>query len=428
MLGYVEIFVTLCYNIIVTKSSDRLILHCDLNNFYASVECVTHPEWKNIPLAVAGNPEQRHGVILAKNEIAKRSGIKTGDTIWQAKQKQPDLKCVPPHFSEYMRYSKQVFDIYTRFTSQVEPFGPDECWLDVTASTRIFGTGKQMADSIRETVKAETGLTLSAGVSFNKVFAKMASDLRKPDATTVVMRTNYKRVLWELPVSEMLMVGKRTAAKLNKLNIYTVGDLAAADVNMLKSHFGIVGEKLHASANGNDSEPVREYVDRREEKSVGHGMTATRDLYEYSEAEALITYLADKVAYRMRKGGLRGGGVCLGLRSYDLKHITRSKKLPRSTCASADIRAAAFALLHESWHENVALRTITVSVYDIDRTAAVQLDMFGGEKADKSEALEKAIDSIRAKYGEDAIFRAGIPGTDFIYDKNDDEDFLPFKR
>ena len=197
---------------------------------------------------------------------------------------------------------------------------------------------------------------------------------------------------------------------------------------MLKTHFGIAGEKLYKSANGDDDEPVREYVSHREEKSVGHGMTATRDLITYADAEALITYLCDKVAYRMRKNGLRGGGVALGLRSYDLKYFSRSKQLPRSTCASADIRDAAISLLHENWREDVALRTITVSVYDVTRTDAVQLNMFDCGKTDKSESLEKAIDKIRHKYGENAIYRAGIPGADFIYDKNDDEDFLPFKR
>lgn len=418
----------LYYMYSMANASDRLILHCDLNNFYASVECAEHPEWKDVPLAVAGNPEKRHGVILAKNELAKKKGIKTGDTIWQAKQKEPALVCVPPHFSEYMRFSKQVFEIYTRFTSQVEPFGPDECWLDVSASTRLFGNGKQIADTIRETVKKETGLTCSAGVSFNKVFAKMASDLKKPDATTVIMRTSFRKILWALPVSDMLMVGKRTAEKLNKLNIYTVGDLANADRALLKSHFGIVGEKLHDYANGLDNEPVREYVQKREEKSVGHGMTATRDLTTYADAEALITFLSDKVAHRMRKQNVRGSGVCLGLRSFALKHVTRQKTLSRATCASADIRAAAISLLHENWNEDPPLRTITVSVYDLSRLDAVQMGMFDDSSAAKAENLEKAIDDIRRKYGDAAIYRAGIGGNDFLYDKNDDEDFLPFQR
>lgn len=407
---------------------DRLILHSDLNNFYASVECVTHPEWREIPLAVAGNPEKRHGVILAKNELAKSKGIKTGDVIWQAKQKEPALLCVPPHFSLYMQYSKQVFDIYTRFTSQVEPFGPDECWLDVTASTKLFGTGSQIADKIRETVKAETGLTCSVGVSFNKVFAKMASDLRKPDATTVVTRVNFRSVLWQLPVGDMLMVGKKTAQKLNKLNIFTVGDLANADRGMLRSHFGIVGERLHDNACGMDGEPVREYWGSREEKSIGHGMTATHDLGTYAEAEALITYLCDKVAYRMRKAGVRGKGVSLGLRSFELHHLSRQKLLPVETCASADIREAAFELLHESWQENIPLRTITVAVFALSHDGAVQMSLFDSRKTERAESLEKAIDELRKKYGEDIVYRAGIPGADFIYDKNDDEDFLPFKR
>lgn len=412
----------------MVKSSDRLILHCDLNNFYASVECVKHPEWRDIPLAVAGNPEKRHGVILAKNELAKKTGIKTGDTIWQAKQKEPNLLCVPPHFSEYMDFSNRVFEIYTRFTSQVEAFGPDECWLDVTASTSLFGTGKQIADKIRETVKRETGLTCSAGVSFNKVFAKMASDLKKPDATTVITRVNYRETLWPLPVSDMLMVGRKTAEKLGKLNIRTVGELANADRALMRSHFGINGERLVDNANGLDSEHVREYVQKREEKSVGHGMTATRDLNKYSEVEALITYLSDKVAHRMRKANLRAKGVSLGLRSFRLSHITRQKPLFYPTCASEDIRTAAIELLHENWFEDIPLRTVTVSVYDVSRGDSVQLSLFDDGKNERAENLEKAIDAIRKKYGDSAIMRAGVSGNDFIYDKNDDEDFLPFKR
>lgn len=408
---------------------DRVILHCDLNNFYASVECVLNPALKDIPLAVSGNPEKRHGVILAKNELAKKAGVKTGDVIWEAKQKEPSLKCVPPHFSHYMEYSSRVFDIYTRFTSRVEPFGPDECWLDCTGSVKLFGSGEKIAGVIRETVKKETGLTVSVGVSFNKVFAKLGSDMKKPDGTTVIGRGNFRGKIWPLPASDMLMIGKKTAAALKKLNILTIGDIAAADTALLRAHFGINGEKMKNNALGLDCEPVREYNKSKTAESFGHGMTATRDLSVYEEADVLIAYLAEKVAFRMRKAGVRGYGVHLTLRSSMLTHASRQTKLSYPVCAGRDIEAAAGKLLRDLWKQDYPIRTVTVSVFDLVPEPEVgQISMFDGEKHEKVENLEKTIDKIRSKYGHNTIGRAGLSGADFIYDKNDDEDFLPFKR
>ena len=408
---------------------DRLILHCDLNNFYASVECLLNPEIRDKPVAVTGDPEKRHGVILAKNEIAKKAGIKTGDVIWQAKQKQPDLICVKPHFSLYSEYSKRVFDIYTEFTDQVEPFGPDECWLDCTGSQKLFGSGKIMADTIRNVVFERTGLTISVGVSFNKTFAKMASDLKKPDATTVIDRSNYKKRLWTLPVGDMLMVGRKTEAQLKLFGIHTVGDLANADPALLKAKFGVNGEKLRQNALGEDDSTVRQYIKSREVESVGHGMTSIRDLWTYKDVETLITYLADKVATRLRKNDFRGYGIHLDVRRSDLTHKSRQKTLNSPICTAKDIVSECKALLREIWKEDCALRTIAVSVFSlVPISNCGQISFFGDEERNKNERLENAIDGIRKKYGHDKIVLAGVIGTDFIYDKNDDEDFLPFKR
>lgn len=408
---------------------DRLILHCDLNNFYASVECLSHPEWVDVPLAVAGNPEKRHGVVLAKNELAKSFGVKTGDVIWEAQQKAPSLKVVPPHFSDYMDYSKRVFDIYTDFTCYVEPFGPDECWLDCTGSVKLFGDGETIANKIRAKVYKETGLTLSVGVSFNKVFAKIGSDLKKPDAVTVISRENFKEKLWGLPVGDMLYVGRKTTEKLLKLNIRTIGELAQADVGMLKAHFGVIGERMHVYANGEDGESVREYVKSRKVESVGHGMTAVRDISLYDDAKALIYYLSEKIAARMRKYGVRGCGISLDIRSGELKHVSHQKKLPVPTYATREIAEAAFALLKDIWNGSPPLRTLTVAVYDlIPFGGAIQTSMFDDKPNEKEEALERAVDGIRERYGKTSIVRANLLGKDFIYDKTDDEDFLPFKR
>ena len=408
---------------------DKLILHCDLNNFYASVECLLNPEIRDKPVAVTGDPDKRHGVILAKNEIAKRAGVKTGDVIWQAKQKEPALLCVKPHFSLYSDYSQRVFNIYTEFTDQVEPFGPDECWLDCTGSQNLFGSGKIMADTIRRTVFERTGLTISVGVSFNKTFAKMASDLKKPDATTVINRGNYKKLLWPLPVGDMLMVGKKTEATLNLLGIKTVGDLACADPSVLTAKLGVNGEKLRKNALGEDKDSVRVYIKSREVESVGHGMTSVRDLWKYSEVDTLISYLADKVATRLRKYGFRGYGVHLDVRKGDLTHKSRQKTLNSPICTAKDIVEACKNLLRDVWHEECAVRTVSISVFTLVPLAECgQISFFDDDKRDKNERLENAIDKIRSKYGHDKIVLAGVVGTDFIYDKNDDEDFLPFKR
>ncbi len=408
--------------------ADRVILHCDLNNFYASAECITNSEWRNVPLAVCGNPELRHGVVLAKNEIAKKYGIKTGDVIWQAKQKAPDLVTVPPHFDLYMAYSKQMFALYNDFTDMVEPFGADECWLDVTGSQKIFGDGVKIADSIRARVKRESGLTCSVGVSFNKVFAKLGSDLKKPDATTVIDRSNFKRLIWGLNADEMLMVGRRIYAHLLKLNITTIGDLANADPVMLKSHFGINGLKMKAFANGEDTEPVREAVKSRDVKSIGHGMTAVRDIETLSDARDLIYYLSEKVAARMRRSGYRGSLVSVGMRDNTLFSIVRQHALPVPTYSSTEIAECALKVFGENWNGD-PMRTVTVSVSKLEGVDEPrQMSFFDDEsRNDKLEKLDETLDKINSKYGS-VVHRASLVGKDFIYDKNDAEDFLPFQR
>ncbi len=403
---------------------DRIILHCDLNNFYASVECALNPELKGVPLAVAGSKENRHGVVLAKNEIAKSYGVKTGDVIWQAEQKCPGLQVVTPHFDNYMKYSDAVFELYTHYTDMVEPFGSDECWLDVTGCTRLFGSGKEIADSIRERVKQEFGLTLSVGVSFNKVFAKLGSDLKKPDATTVISRENYRELIWPLPASDMLMVGRKTSEKLKKLNIFIIGDLAAASESLLVSHLGVNGKHILLSARGEDSDPVRKAHLSRQIKSVGHGMTAVKDITLDEDGKALIFYLAGLVASRMRKYKVKGSGVAIHVRFSDLSGVSKQMTVPPLN-TSDKITEAAFKMYKSLAVKPV--RTITVSVFGLSSDEYVQTSMFDTEET-KNERLEKAIDKIRSKYGKNSINRATLIDRDFIYDKTDNEDFLPFKR
>ncbi len=408
--------------------TDRVILHCDLNNFYASAECITHKEWRDVPLAVCGNPKLRHGVVLAKNELAKKFGVRTGDVIWQAKQKAPDLVVVEPHFDLYMSYSKQMFKLYNDYTDMVEPFGADECWLDVTGSRKLFGDGKTIADSIRERVKKESGLTCSVGVSFNKVFAKLGSDLKKPDATTVIDRENYKRLVWKLPANEMLMIGKHTYERLQKLNIKTIGDLACADESVLKSYFGINGSKMRAAARGDDTEPVREAAKSRDAKSMGHGMTTVRDIRNLEEARDLIYYLSEKVSARMRKGNVRGSLVTVCMRDNNLFSIVRQRPLDMPTYSSTEIAECALAVFADNW-DGTPMRTVTVGVSKLMRDDAPRQLSFLADSVrnDRLEKLDETLDRLNDKYGH-VVHRASLIGKDFIYDKTDAEDFLPFQR
>lgn len=406
------------------------VLHCDLNNFYASVEQVVNPELRCKYLAVSGNPETRSGIILAKNTAAKNMGVQTGEPIWQAKQKCPELVCVPPHFEYYVHYSKRVREIYERYTDKVEGFGLDECWLDVTHS-KIFGTPTEIAEKIRKEVKQKTGLTVSVGVSFTKTFAKLGSDLKKPDATTVISRDNYRDIVWRLPVNAMLNVGRHTEYKLNAMGIYTLGDLANASLLALKKKFGIVGEKLYCAARGEDVEEVSEYNEQREIKSVGHGTTTLRDVMNYSDADKVIFVLSDMVATRLRRYGLQGEVVSLDIRRNDLTHESRQHKI-RATQVADDIYHTATKLLREMWRESTfdkPLRSLSVRMSSLGEVCqGYQLSLFD-EHGEKDMQLEYSLDKIRKKFGFKAITRASLLDNDLVSDKFfGEEDLLPFKR
>lgn len=403
-------------------------MHSDMNNFYASVECSLKPELKNVPVAVCGDPKQRHGIVLAKNEIAKKLGVSTGDVIWQAKQKAPDLVVVEPHFDMYMSYSNKLFDLYNQFTDRVEPFGADECWLDCTGSTKLFGSGTSIADTIRSRVKEEFGLTCSVGVSFNKVFAKLASDMKKPDATILITKDNFKRKIYPMPVEDLIMVGRKTKVALNKLGVNTIGDLAVAPENVLKAHFGINGLKLKQYALGNDTEPVREAVAVRNAKSMGHSMTMPQDISSREQARDVLYYLAGRLAKRMRTNNVRGSLVYLSIRYSDLTWTGKQENMERPTYASDDIVRYALELFDMLW-DGSPIRSMGVSMSKLVTTdSPIQLSLFDTPATDKMERIDDAIDKINAKFGNDCVCRASELGKDYIYDKNVSEDFLPFKR
>lgn len=388
---------------------DRTILHCDMDGFYASVELLNHPELRNLPVAVCGNPDNRHGIILAKNMPAKKYGIKTAETVWQAKKKCPALQLLPPHHRKYKEYSLKINEIYRRFTDMVEPFSIDESWLDVSASLKLFGNGKEIADTIRNTVRKELGLTLSVGVSFNKIFAKMGSDYNKPDGTTIISRENYKEILWPMNVRKMFFVGSATADKLGKAGIETIGALALADKGLLTALLGKQGTMLFEYANGLDSSPVSLYTEREKIKSVGNGTTFRRDLQGMEDIKIAVTALSDTVASRLRKYQMKGLGVKVDIKDPAFKVISRQKQLDVPTNLSEEISRLAIEIIQSSWNLRNPIRMLTITAIHLcDETESEQLSLFDMDAShrEKGEKVARTIDDIRAKFGGKSI----VPG------------------
>jgi len=390
---------------------DRTILHSDLNNFFASVECARDASLKDVPVAVAGDEEMRHGVVLAKNYIAKGFGITTGEPIWSAKRKCKDLVLVPPHYEDYVAYSRAVREIYLSYTDQVEPFSIDECWLDVTASRGLFGNGKTIADDIRARIARELGVTVSIGVSFNKIFAKIGSDLKKPDATTVISKDNYKDILYPLPASVMLFAGPATVARLKKYSIETVGDVARADVDFLKTILGKNGETLWIHANGLEASPVRRLEDIPEVKSVSNGITAPHDLTTLEDTKVTLYLLCESVSARLREKGLIARTVKLGVRENDLHHSDHQCKMPIPGRTTKAIFDCCMKLLAD-FPPAKPIRALSVGAYDLDRSGTEQFSFFeDAENMRRQEKLETTIDNLRSKFGHGVISR-GISMTD----------------
>ena len=388
---------------------ERIILHCDLNCFFASVELLHLPQLRALPVAVCGDPASRHGIVLAKNEPAKRQGVKTAETIWQAKKKCPELVCIPPHHDQYAVYSRQVNDIYLRFTDLVEPCGIDESWLDVTGSLHLFGGDSlALANRIRATVRSELGLNLSVGVSFNKVFAKLGSDYKKPDATTVISRENWKNLVFPLPVGSMLYVGHAAEQALAKYGITTIGQLASCRREMLEELFGKMGGQLHDYANGLDHSAVRPWHLPEPVKSVGNSSTFSKNLTRRSEVRTGLAFLCDSVAMRLRRHGLYCSGVQITIKDPQFKTISRQKQLPHSTHLMKELLDAAMELFDSAWKLPSPVRLLSVTALHLSDAAETytQVDLFGQSDSgqlERQEKLENAMDAIRKKYGNGAI-------------------------
>ncbi len=383
----------------------RTILHSDLNNFYASVECLRNPEIRNKPVVVVGSKEDRHGIVLTKNMIAKNFGVKTGDVYWEAKQKCGGILIeVPADFITYLNISREVRAIYEDYTERIEAYGIDECWLDVTKSVKAFGSGKEIAETIRERIKQKIGLTVSIGVSWNKIFAKLGSDMKKPDAVTEITPENYKTKVWTLPVEDLLYVGRATQQKLNRIGIKTIGDLAQADEQTLVNLLGKWGSYLHTFANGKDESPVTKIGEEESIKSIGNSLTVYRDLVDDNDVEPVIYLLADSICARMREAGLnKARTVHVYARANNLVGYQKQGKLPRPSGTVRDVAKTAFKLFKEVYPWEKPVRSLGISVSDF-LFGNEQLDLFGDlEKDEKQKRLDNAIDKLRAKYGNNII-------------------------
>lgn len=393
--------------------ADRTILHSDLNSFYASVEIRNDPALADQPVAVGGDEQARHGIVLAANQLAKRHGIRTAEALWSARRKCPELVIVRPHFDEYARFSQAVRQIYLDYTSQIEPMSLDEAFLDVTGSRSLFGDGETIAHTIRRRVKQELGLTVSVGVSFNKIFAKLGSDYKKPDAVTVFSRENYRALVWPQPAANLLYVGRATAKKLAGIGVHTIGDLAAADPAALHMLLGKMGPMLHAYANGWDRSPVAEYAAREEAKSIGNMVTAPRDICTPRDADLVLWPLCESVAHRLRRHGLCAGSLSLYIRDVQLEVHTRQCQLVPPTWLARELMEHARALLARHYKWKLPIRTLGVSAGELIPADAVslQLDLDGtAEKRDKLERIERAMDGLKDRYGAAAVRR----GTELI--------------
>lgn len=402
-------------------------MHCDLNNFYASVETALNPKLKGKAVAVCGKTENRHGIVLAKSEKAKKFGIKTGDVVWEAKKKCKDLIILEPNFDEYVKYGKEARRIYYRFTDMIEPFGLDECWLDVTASRKIFGSDYEIAYKIKEQVKKEMGLTVSVGVSFNKIFAKLGSDLKKPDGITIIRKENFKEKIWNLPASDMLFIGRSTERTLQKYGINTIGDVANTSPEILYSLFGKNGYSIWKCANGYENSSVSAFGAEPEAKSIGRGCTLVSDLVTDEEAWRVLLTLSHNVSRHLREESLIASGVQITVKSNDLKCVQFQKKLGFATQNAREIADCAYSLYLEKYDRVLPVRALTVRAIELLPIGTTQqLNIFFDiNKHLKSEIIEKTVIELNKKYGKYTVMEASLLNNTKIPSDKTDEVILP---
>ncbi len=386
---------------------ERVILHSDANSFYASVECLYNPSIRDRPVAVCGDPKERHGIVLTANPVARQWGLKTGMAVWQARQACPGLVTVRPNYLLYLHFARLMRGIYQEYSDRVEPFGLDEAWMDLSGPDIGPAEGKRTADEIRRRIREELGITVSLGVSFNKVLAKLGSDLKKPDATTVLSRDNFKEEAWGLPVSKLLYVGPRTAQKLAKWNIRSIGDLAACDPGLLEHSLGKNGLMLQSFARGFDASPVRQTAESAEIQSIGNSTTPPRDIADREDARCVFYLLSDCVAARLREHGFKAGNVSISTRNTELLSASCQRSLRDPSNLTGEIAGMAMALFEERFGAGFPYRSVGLSCGMLHpEKEAVQLDLLGVQRRrERAERAERAVDELRRRYGHRVILR-----------------------
>lgn len=388
---------------------NRIILHSDLNCFYASVEMLYHPEYRNIPLAVCGDPDERHGIILTKNQHAKKHGIKTGEAIWQARQKCPNLVCVKANFELYLRYAKKVQKIYRRYSDHIESFGIDESWIDISDCHHLYPSPEALANQIKETIKFELGLTVSIGISYNKVYAKLASDLADTDSFCTVYPHEKESKVFPLKASHLLFVGRSNEKKLKMYGIYTIGDLATTPLEQLKRIFGKVGEILYDFANGIETSEVAHFEANSLMKSLGNSTTCPKDLTTLEEVKIIFTILTESICARAREQGLYGKTVTISIRDSSLVTITRQMALPQQSDCTDYVLQYALLLFKKHYHFHKSIRSLGVRLSNLTKSPPIQQNSFFEQHKDSSmKELELAFDEIRNRFGHYAIQRGCV--------------------
>ena len=372
--------------------------------------CRDDPALKGKAVAVGGSKEERHGIILAKNEIAKQFGVSTGEAIWQAQQKCPSLIVVPPDFKRYTYFSQQVRKIYERYTDLVEPFGIDECWLDVTGSRRLFGDGVTIADRIRQEITAEQGLTASVGVSFNKIFAKLGSDLKKPNATSVIPYDRFREIVWPLEVNRLLGVGPATERKLHSLAIFTVGDLANADFDAVRLRLGKNGELLHRFANGEENSAVLKTDFKYRRQSIGRSVTCPKDLLNFDEVYRVFLRLSEEVARELRREDMEAHSIAVHIRDNRLQVREFMTGVDFPVQSAKLLADEGIKLLKRSYGFEYPLRSVGIRAINLrDYSPEFQLSFFDDRmKLIKQDMLERSMDKVRDRYGDGAVVRASL--------------------
>lgn len=379
----------------------RTILHSDINSCYASIEHLHHPQLSGKPIAVGGDPEARHGIVLTADYMAKKRGVKTGMALWQAKQVCPEITFISPRMDLYLRFSRMAHEIYGEYTDLQEPYGIDESWLDVTASASLKGDGYKIAEEISNRMKSELGITVSIGVSFNKIFAKLGSDYKKPDAITTMYQDEFKSKAWKLPASDLLYVGRSTNQKLCRLGIKTIGDLAETDESILQSQLGKMGSILWAFANGYDDSPVKVENTRAPIKSVGNSTTTPRDLENDEDVKIVLYILAESVATRLRENGFKCKVVEISVRDNELLSFTRQHKISNATNITKEIAEEAYRIFKENYNWRKPIRSIGVRGADlVNDNYWEQIDLFSSvELREKQEKMDQTVDDIRRRFG-----------------------------